>query len=168
MPCQDVTPSTCRRANVNPPPPTTFTHPTAPSQCLSGRVGLVTGKDIAQHCGEQWPRPARWLLWLLLEFAIVAVDIQETVGCAQGLAMLSQDQVPLWAGARRPAGGGRLRSGGGPRGACPGPRRRLWGAAADFFGQSLLVAAGGGREQQAGGCGHVGARACEDRHKQPV
>ncbi|KAL4442469.1 hypothetical protein ABPG77_005053 [Micractinium sp. CCAP 211/92] len=67
-------------------------------QCLSGRVGLVTGKDIAQHCGEQWPRPARWLLWLLLEFSIVAVDIQETVGCAQGLAMLSQGQVPLWAG----------------------------------------------------------------------
>jgi NRAMP (natural resistance-associated macrophage protein)-like metal ion transporter len=28
-------------------------------QCLSGRLGLVSGKDLAQHCGERWPRGAR-------------------------------------------------------------------------------------------------------------
>ena len=67
-------------------------------QCLSGRLGLVTGKDLAQHCGERWPRGARWLLWAMLEGAIVAVDIQETVGCAQALYMLSSAAVPLWAG----------------------------------------------------------------------
>lgn len=91
-----------RPPSPHPPPPPPPTHP----QCLSGRVGLVTGKDIAQHCGEQWPRPARWLLWLLLEFSIVAVDIQETVGCAQGLYMLSQGQVPLWAGEPHACGQG--------------------------------------------------------------
>ncbi len=69
-------------------------------QCLSGRLGLVSGKDLARHCGERWPRGACWFLWLMLEFAIVAVDIQETVGCAQALYMLSNGQLPLWAGAR--------------------------------------------------------------------
>ncbi len=45
-------------------------------QCLSGRLGLVTGKDLAAHCGERWPRGAAWFLWVMLELAIVAVDIQ--------------------------------------------------------------------------------------------
>ncbi|KAL4853915.1 Metal transporter nramp1 [Chlorella vulgaris] len=44
-------------------------------QLISGKLGLVTGKDLAQHCGEQWPLGARWFLWAMLEFAIVAVDI---------------------------------------------------------------------------------------------
>lgn len=69
-------------------------------QCLSGRLGLVTGRDLARICGERWPRGARWLLWVMLELAIVAVDIQETVGCAQALYMLSSGALPLWAGAR--------------------------------------------------------------------
>lgn len=67
-------------------------------QCVSGRIGLVTGKDLARLCGELYPRGARWTLWLLIEVAIVAVDIQETVGCAQALYILSQGKVPLWAG----------------------------------------------------------------------
>ncbi|KAI7846429.1 hypothetical protein COHA_000042 [Chlorella ohadii] len=67
-------------------------------QCLSGRLGLVTGKDLAAHCGERWPRGAAWFLWVMLELAIVAVDIQETVGCAQALYMLSNGTLPLWAG----------------------------------------------------------------------
>ena len=45
-------------------------------QCLSGRIGLVTGKDLAAHCGERWPRGAAIFLWIMLELAIVAVDIQ--------------------------------------------------------------------------------------------
>ncbi|KAI3425081.1 hypothetical protein D9Q98_008459 [Chlorella vulgaris] len=72
-------------------------------QLISGKLGLVTGKDLAQHCGEQWPLGARWFLWAMLEFAIVAVDIQETVGCAQALYMLSNGQLPLWAGTWRAA-----------------------------------------------------------------
>ena len=41
-------------------------------QCLSGRLGLVTGKDLARHCGERYPRGARIFLWVMLEFAIVS------------------------------------------------------------------------------------------------
>lgn len=67
-------------------------------QCLSGRLGLVTGKDLARHCGERWPRVTCWFLWVMLELAIVAVDIQETIGSAQALFMLSNGQIPLWAG----------------------------------------------------------------------
>lgn len=67
-------------------------------QCLSGRLGLVTGKDLARHCGERWPRVTCWFLWVMLELAIVAVDIQETIGSAQALFMLSNGQLPLWAG----------------------------------------------------------------------
>ena len=43
---------------------------------MSGRLGIVTGRDLAQHCGQRYPRTARWLLWLMLEVAIVSVDIQ--------------------------------------------------------------------------------------------
>lgn len=67
-------------------------------QCLSGRLGLATGRDLAQHCGTCYPLAARILLWLMLEIAIVAVDIQETVGCSQALYILSQGTIPLWAG----------------------------------------------------------------------
>lgn len=49
-------------------------------QCLSGRLGLVTGKDLAAHCGERWPRGAAIFLWIMLELAIVAVDIQVSAG----------------------------------------------------------------------------------------
>ncbi len=70
-------------------------------QCMSGRLGIVTGRDLAQHCGQQYGRFARVLLWALIEVAIVGADVQETVGCAQAVHILSQGQVPLWAGAPR-------------------------------------------------------------------
>ena len=73
-------------------------------QCMSGRLGLMTGRDLAQHCGNEYPRFARIFLWLMIEIAIVGADIQETVGCAQAVNMLSNGAVPLWAGARRAAG----------------------------------------------------------------
>lgn len=53
-------------------------HPSSPLilqglafQNLSGQLGLVTGQDLAQHCGKRYPKFARVLLWLLLEIAIV-------------------------------------------------------------------------------------------------
>jgi natural resistance-associated macrophage protein len=55
-------------------------------------------QDLARHCGEQWPLPACWFLWAMMEVALVSVDIQETVGCAQALYILSAGHLPLWAG----------------------------------------------------------------------
>ena len=68
-------------------------------QCMSGRLGIITGRDLAQHCGQQYGRFARLLLWVLIEIAIIGADVQETVGCAQALHLLSQSKIPLWAGA---------------------------------------------------------------------
>lgn len=76
----------------------------APAWRRSGRLGLVTGRDLAQHCGQQYPRFARVFLWVMIEIAIVGADVQETVGCAQALHLLSQGNIPLWAGA--PSQGG--------------------------------------------------------------
>ncbi|GAB4815298.1 hypothetical protein N2152v2_002344 [Parachlorella kessleri] len=67
-------------------------------QCMSGRLGIITGRDLAQHCGQQYGRFARLLLWVLIEIAIIGADVQETVGCAQALHLLSQSKIPLWAG----------------------------------------------------------------------
>mmetsp|Transcript_11202 Transcript_11202/g.24121 ORF Transcript_11202/g.24121 Transcript_11202/m.24121 type:complete len:597 (+) Transcript_11202:151-1941(+) len=67
-------------------------------QCLAGRLGLVTGEDLAQHCGRRYPKGARILLWFLLELAIVGADIQETIGSALAIMILTGGAVPLWAG----------------------------------------------------------------------
>ncbi|GAX77144.1 hypothetical protein CEUSTIGMA_g4590.t1 [Chlamydomonas eustigma] len=67
-------------------------------QCQAGRLGLVTGQDLAQHCGKRYPKEARILLWTLLEFAIVGADIQETIGSAIAISILTGGAVPLWLG----------------------------------------------------------------------
>ncbi len=67
-------------------------------QCLAGQLGIVTGEDLAQHCGKRYPWPARILLWVLMEVAIVGADIQETIGSAIAISILSGGMLPLWAG----------------------------------------------------------------------
>src|SRR4029077_5511304 len=41
-------------------------------QALSARLGVVTGKDLAQACRDWYPRPLIWPLWIICEIAIVA------------------------------------------------------------------------------------------------
>ncbi|KAL6763561.1 natural resistance-associated macrophage protein-domain-containing protein [Haematococcus lacustris] len=67
-------------------------------QCIAGRLGLVSGKDLAQHLGERYPKPARILLWVLMEVAIIGADIQETIGSAIALSILTSGRLPLYAG----------------------------------------------------------------------
>ncbi|KAG1669253.1 hypothetical protein FOA52_003290 [Chlamydomonas sp. UWO 241] len=67
-------------------------------QSLAGQLGIVTGADLAQHCGKRYPKYARWLLWILIEIAIVGADIQETIGSAIAISILTSGTVPLWAG----------------------------------------------------------------------
>jgi natural resistance-associated macrophage protein 2 len=50
-----------------------------------------------RHCCR-YPKGARWLLWIIIEAAIVGADIQETVGCSLAILILSNGAVPLWAG----------------------------------------------------------------------
>ena len=65
-------------------------------QSLCTRVGIATGRDLAQLCRERFPRPVAWCLWLLAEVAICATDLAELIGTAIALKLLFG--IPLLAG----------------------------------------------------------------------
>lgn len=65
-------------------------------QTLSSRLGIVTRRDLAQACREEYPRAITRLLWILCEIAIVACDLAEVLGAAIGLNLLFH--IPLLAG----------------------------------------------------------------------
>ncbi|HNW60397.1 MAG TPA: Nramp family divalent metal transporter [bacterium] len=62
-------------------------------QTLSARLGIVTGRDLAQACREHYPRPVGYILWGLCEVAIAACDLAEVLGTAIGLNLLFK--IPL-------------------------------------------------------------------------
>jgi manganese transport protein len=62
-------------------------------QALSARLGIVTGRDLAQACREFYPKPTVFILWVLCEIAIAACDLAEVLGTAIGLNLLFK--VPL-------------------------------------------------------------------------
>ncbi|MBI2301925.1 MAG: Nramp family divalent metal transporter [Armatimonadetes bacterium] len=65
-------------------------------QILSARLGVVTGKDLAQACRDWYPAWARWPQYLLCEIAICACDLAEVLGSAVALNLLFH--IPLlWA-----------------------------------------------------------------------
>jgi len=57
-------------------------------QTLSARLGIVTGRDLAQACRDAYPRPIAMALWILCEVAIAACDLAEVLGTAIGLNLL--------------------------------------------------------------------------------
>jgi manganese transport protein len=57
-------------------------------QTLSARLGIVTGRDLAQSCRDAYPRPVAMALWVLCEVAIGACDLAEVLGTAIGLKLL--------------------------------------------------------------------------------
>jgi manganese transport protein len=57
-------------------------------QTLSSRLGIVTGRDLAQASREEYPRAVSYTLWLLCELAIIACDLAEVLGAAIGLNLL--------------------------------------------------------------------------------
>jgi manganese transport protein len=57
-------------------------------QTLSARLGIVTGRDLAQACRDEYPKPAVFVLWILCEIAIAACDLAEVLGTAIGLNLL--------------------------------------------------------------------------------
>jgi manganese transport protein len=57
-------------------------------QTLCARLGLVTGKDLAQACRDYYKKPAAIALWLLCEIAIIACDLAEVIGSAVALQLL--------------------------------------------------------------------------------
>src|SRR5213594_102023 len=57
-------------------------------QTLSARLGVVTGKDLAQACRDEYPAWLSLPLWVLCEIAIVACDLAEVLGAAIGMKLL--------------------------------------------------------------------------------
>src|SRR5258705_5799603 len=57
-------------------------------QHLCIKLGIATGRDLAQACRDHYSTPAVWALWILCELAIAACDLAEVVGSAIGLQLL--------------------------------------------------------------------------------
>ncbi len=68
-------------------------------QTLSARLGIVSGRDLAQACRETYPRPVTISLWVLCEIAIAACDLAEVLGAAIALNLLATSpHIPLLIG----------------------------------------------------------------------
>ena len=65
-------------------------------QALSAKLGIVTGRNLAEMCREQFPRPVVWAMWVVSEIAAMATDLAEFLGGAIGLSLLFH--MPLFAG----------------------------------------------------------------------
>lgn len=57
-------------------------------QSLAGKLGIVTGRDLAQACRERFSMPVVIMLWALCELAIAATDLAEVIGSAIALKLL--------------------------------------------------------------------------------
>ncbi|OCT11967.1 divalent metal cation transporter [Paenibacillus pectinilyticus] len=57
-------------------------------QALAGRLGIVTGRDLAQACRDHYSKPVSFGLWILCELAIAACDLAEVIGAAIALQLL--------------------------------------------------------------------------------
>lgn len=67
-------------------------------QRLSARLGVVSGKHMAEIAHSYYPKWPRLILWIMVEIAIIASDMQEVIGTAISLYLLSDGKIPLWAG----------------------------------------------------------------------
>jgi len=66
-------------------------------QTLSAKLGIATGKNLAEHCREQFPRPLVIAMWGLMEIVAMATDLAEFLGAALGFNLLFH--IPLLAAA---------------------------------------------------------------------
>src|SRR5690349_8598062 len=66
-------------------------------QALSAKLGIVTGKNLAEVCRENFPRPVTIGMWIVSEIGAMATDLAESLGATIGLALLFH--IPLIYGA---------------------------------------------------------------------
>ena len=64
-------------------------------QALSAKLGIVTGRDLAQACHDHYSAPVSFALWVLCEIAICACDLAEVIGSAIALNLLFKIPM-LW------------------------------------------------------------------------
>jgi manganese transport protein len=65
-------------------------------QGLSAKLGIVTGRNLAELCRERFPAPLVWAMWVVSEIAAMATDLAEFLGGAIGLSLLFN--LPLFWG----------------------------------------------------------------------
>ena len=65
-------------------------------QALSAKLGIATGRNLAELCRDEFPRPVVWGMWGVSEIAAMATDLAEFLGGAIGLSLLFH--MPLLAG----------------------------------------------------------------------
>jgi manganese transport protein len=65
-------------------------------QALSAKLGIATGRNLAELCRDEFPRPVVWGMWGISEIAAMATDLAEFLGGAIGLSLLFH--LPLLAG----------------------------------------------------------------------
>ncbi|KAM6039132.1 LOW QUALITY PROTEIN: natural resistance-associated macrophage protein 2 [Chlamydotis macqueenii] len=61
-------------------------------------LGVVTGLHLAEVCNRQYQKVPRIILWLMVELAIIGSDMQEVIGSAIAINLLSVGKIPLWGG----------------------------------------------------------------------
>ncbi|HEY4955040.1 MAG TPA: Nramp family divalent metal transporter [Gemmatimonadaceae bacterium] len=64
-------------------------------QGLASKLGIVTGRDLAQACRDHYPTPVVWFLWVICELAIAACDLAEVIGSAIALNLLFHIPLPV-------------------------------------------------------------------------
>ncbi|XP_076680592.1 solute carrier family member malvolio isoform X2 [Andrena cerasifolii] len=67
-------------------------------QRLSARLGVVTGLHLAEMCYRQYKKVPRLILWIMMEIAIIGSDMQEVIGTAIALSLLTNKAIPIWGG----------------------------------------------------------------------
>ena len=67
-------------------------------QLLAARLGVATGRHLAELCRDEYPKWARMVLWVMAELALIGADIQEVIGSAIAIKILSNGVLPLWSG----------------------------------------------------------------------
>ena len=65
-------------------------------QALSAKLGIVTGRNLAEMCRDHFPRSLVWAMWVVSEIAAMATDLAEFLGGAVGFSLLFK--MPLTAG----------------------------------------------------------------------
>src|SRR5512137_531711 len=63
-------------------------------QVLSAKLGIATGRNLAEHCRDRFPHPMVMVMWILMELVAMATDLAEFLGAAVALNLLFG--LPLW------------------------------------------------------------------------
>jgi manganese transport protein len=66
-------------------------------QTLSAKLGIATGKNLAEMCRDEFPRPVVWMMWVVSETVAIATDLAEFLGAALGFYLLLG--IPLFTAA---------------------------------------------------------------------